>query len=505
MLWAMLRIYYHLAASQAFALDLIAGLVCLLAAYTALSLAVKPGPAERIRYPWVIAAGVAVGFGGWAAHLILLLGFQPGVPFAFKFGPTAVALAVGTVGSWIGLFVARRTDLMPLGGAIVGFAIAAMFYVGMTGVQFSASEHWDALYVTISVLLGASFGAAALARGHLSPDIRGRLISTVLLSVSIMSTCVVGLSALNLTSDPSIVVPNDTALPVLLGISLTAVVMLIASLGIVGTLIDRYVGEIESAKHDLERTSAGLTTALKAAEAANRTKTEFLHNMSHELRTPLNAILGFSELLHSGGVAAKSKEYGGLIYGAGQHLLCLINDILDLAKIEAGGWTMAETALDFWVLTSSCRELIMGTANANRISLTIDIARDLPYITADERALKQILLNLISNAIKFTRAGGEAVVFARLEPDGEFAFGVKDTGIGIAEADQARVFDSFGQGRHDSVTANKGTGLGLPIVKGLAFAHGGRVALQSEIGVGTCVTVFLPANRVGLLRPLQVA
>src|SRR3954466_6735264 len=127
----MLETYYHLAASQEFVLDLIAGLVCLLAAYTALSLAVKPAPAEKIRYPWLIAAGVAVGCGGWAAYLLLLLGFQPGAQFAFQFGPTAVALAVGTVGSCIGLFVARRTDLMPLGGAIVGFAIAAMFYVGM--------------------------------------------------------------------------------------------------------------------------------------------------------------------------------------------------------------------------------------------------------------------------------------------------------------------------------------------------------------------------------------
>ena len=200
----------------------------------------------------------------------------------------------------------------------------------------------------------------------------------------------------------------------------------------------------------------------------------------------------------------KSQEYGKLIYDAGQHLLCLINDILDLAKIEAGRWALGETTFDFQLLADACRELTIVNAKANRISLTTDMSKDMPFVTGDERALKQILLNLISNAIKFTRAGGDVAVFARLEPGGEFAFGVKDTGVGIAEADQERVFDSFGQGRHDSVRANKGTGLGLPIAKGLALAHGGRIALQSQVGVGTCVTVLLPANRVCLPRPLKI-
>jgi NO-binding membrane sensor protein with MHYT domain len=243
----MLKIYSTIVEHNDVGLVIVAGLVCVLASYTALSLAVKPAPAEKIRYPWLIASGVAVGSGGWAAYLILLLGFQPGASFAFELTPTVFALAVGIVGSCIGLLLARGTDLMPVGGAIVGFAVTASFYLGMIGIQFSALKSWDSLYVITSIVLGGSCGAAALARGHLSQDIRGRVISSAVLSFGIMGTCLIGLSGLDLTPDSNIVVP-DNSLPVLLGISLTAVVMLIASLGVVGALIDRYIAEIESAR-----------------------------------------------------------------------------------------------------------------------------------------------------------------------------------------------------------------------------------------------------------------
>jgi two-component system cell cycle sensor histidine kinase PleC len=241
------------------------------------------------------------------------------------------------------------------------------------------------------------------------------------------------------------------------------------------------------------------------AEAASRAKSQFLANMSHELRTPLNAILGFSEMIHSGTFRAapgKHVEYARIIHQSGHHLLALINDILDLAKIEAGGFQLRESEIDVGALIADCLKLMNGKTENGEVALSANLAPALPLVWADERALKQVLLNLLSNAVKFTPSGGRIVAFARTEPDGAFAFGVSDTGIGIAEDDQHRVFENFGQGRHDIVTSDKGTGLGLPIVKGLVAAHGGEVKLESALGAGTCVTVLLPASRV---RPLLKA
>jgi signal transduction histidine kinase len=222
--------------------------------------------------------------------------------------------------------------------------------------------------------------------------------------------------------------------------------------------------------------------------------------MSHELRTPLNAILGFSELIASRIFAKdpdRNYEYADLIHSSGKHLLALINDILDLAKIEAGRWKLEDTELDLHIIARDALQLVTWRARDNDVTLVNAIAPDLDLLQGDERAVKQILLNLLSNAVKFTPANGRITAFATVNEDG-LAFGVTDTGVGIAPEDQSRVFDSFGQGKHDIAVADKGTGLGLAIVKGLVEAHGGHISLESQVGKGTCVTVQLPLGR---LRP----
>jgi two-component system cell cycle sensor histidine kinase PleC len=255
-----------------------------------------------------------------------------------------------------------------------------------------------------------------------------------------------------------------------------------------GQLID----DLKAAKTESDR-------ARERAETASRAKSAFLANMSHELRTPLNAILGFSEIIQTRALGPQAMEqyaeYGGYIHGSGQHLLALINDILDLAKIEAGRLMLDNVDVDLRRLTEDVVLLMASRAEAARLRLSIEIAPDFPDLFADERAVRQIFANLTSNAVKFTPPGGRVTLFANVAANAELIFGVVDTGVGIAAEDHHRVFESFGQGRHDAVLADHGTGLGLPIVKGLAEAMGGYVVLESTSDQGTRVSVALPATR----------
>ena len=205
----------------------------------------------------------------------------------------------------------------------------------------------------------------------------------------------------------------------------------------------------------------------------------------------MNAILGFSELIKSkafGDAIDKYTEYAGIIHESGEHLLQLINDMLDLAKIEGGKLTLRDDSFAIAKLIGEVAEEHQERALAGDLTLNVTLAPGLPQIDADERAIRNILTNLLSNALKFTPPGGAVTMSAQVESDGRLCIAVDDTGIGIAPEDQLQVFERFGRGRHDVTVADKGTGLGLAIVKGFAEAHDGEVTLESEPGVGTRVT-----------------
>jgi two-component system cell cycle sensor histidine kinase PleC len=251
-----------------------------------------------------------------------------------------------------------------------------------------------------------------------------------------------------------------------------------------------------SSRCNLREARDELARARDAAINANLSKTMFFANMSHELRTPLNAIIGFSDLLGTDIFAAKRVEYAQLIHDSGMHLLDLVNDLLEISRMEAGKLQLREESVQLSGLIEECISTLEPRARAGRLQLVRMVERHLPPVRADQRAIKQILLNLLTNAVKFSPPGGKIEAFAYVAPSGEVAFGVRDDGIGIAPEDQARVFEPFKQGHHDVLTVQESTGLGLPIVKGLAEAHGGRATLESQLGKGTRVTVWLPAERV---------
>ncbi len=237
--------------------------------------------------------------------------------------------------------------------------------------------------------------------------------------------------------------------------------------------------------------------ATAEAEAATQAKSTFLAHMSHELRTPLNAILGFSEVMKEemlGGLSPQYQDYAATIHAAGGHLLALINDILDLAKIEAGRLELSEDVVEVRPLAESCLPLVRERAERAGCRLVLDLAADLPEVTADRLRLKQVLLNLLSNAVKFTPAGGSVTLRTTRPTTGGLLFEVTDTGPGIAPEDIDRVLEPFSQ--TDAGKAQEGTGLGLPLARQLMQMHGGRLDLTSVVGQGTTVAVWLPEERV---------
>ena len=256
---------------------------------------------------------------------------------------------------------------------------------------------------------------------------------------------------------------------------------------------DALIGELETSK-------AISDEARRRAEAANIAKSRFLAQMSHELRTPLNAILGFSEVMKAeifGPHAVPAyKDYSGDIHNSGVHLLGLINEILDLSRIEAGRYELNEEAVSLAGVVGECSHLLQMRAKSRGLVIHELFETDMPRLWADERAIRQICLNLLGNAIKFTPQGGEIWLKAGWTASGGQYLSVKDTGPGIPEEEIPIVLASFGQGSNSIKSAEQGAGLGLPIAKNLVDLHGGTFALKSKLRIGTEVVVTFPPERV---------
>jgi signal transduction histidine kinase len=217
--------------------------------------------------------------------------------------------------------------------------------------------------------------------------------------------------------------------------------------------------------------------------------------MSHELRTPLNAIIGFSDVLEAemaGPLNERQHQYVGDVREAGQHLLALINDVLDLSKVEAGRMELALTEMRVSDALESGLTMHQARAARHDVALSLTVAPDVGVIRADERKIRQVVFNLVSNAVKFTPSGGRVDVTASRH-DGEVEIAVADTGVGIAEADQARIFDEFVQAS-SGADAAEGTGLGLAVARRFVELHGGRIWVQSQPGIGTTFRFTLPVG-----------
>ncbi|MDB5409676.1 MAG: integral rane sensor signal transduction histidine kinase [Rhodospirillales bacterium] len=511
----MLRIYGCIADQHDLRLVALAGAICLLSCYTALSVFARACVIEtRRRWGWLAVTPVVFGGGVWATHFVAMLAFLPGVAVGYDLTVTGFSIIVAIAISALGFAIAlpgRRDS--PIGGALVGLAIAAMHYTGVHAMRLPAVAVWDSGLVVASLAAAVVFGALGFWVFSQRTALRYRLSGAALLTIAICGMHFTGMAAVSFRLDPTIVVSDEVLAPEFLAVAIAAVTVLIVALGLAGSIFDQHlaqravdeterlhshIAELERTKADLETITTDLQTALDAAAAASQAKSSFLATMSHELRTPLNAVIGFSEIIAAQPFGPlgdeRYRDYAATINESGMHLLALINDVLDFSKIDVGRLQLDEEEIDVVAAIAGAVRLIRGNAADGDIRLLEEPDASLPPLRADARRLRQVLLNLLSNAVKFTPAGGQVRISAHRR-DGDLVISVADTGIGIAAEDIPKALERFGQIDNRLNRKFEGTGLGLPLSKRLMELHDGTLELASVLGAGTTVTMVFPASR----------
>ncbi|HET8728491.1 MAG TPA: HAMP domain-containing sensor histidine kinase [Alphaproteobacteria bacterium] len=429
------------------------------------------------------------GFGQWTLATALLGlttlgGALRGIIPDFLSIVVANSLAVGSLAAfWNGI---RLFGGKPArwGGAIAAFGAVAAFLAHRTYVQNDVLERIIVFSAVLSA--GCFLCAHELLRGP-ARTLPGTALPTAAL-FGLVGLTLAGraVSTALFPPEPDLFA-RTTAQAIHFIVSMVSNILAVVALLMMG---------LQRLQRQLETNNADLEAARARAEQASGAKSEFLATMSHELRTPLNAIIGFSDLQRQQVLGPighpRYREYAEDIHASGAHLLELITTILDLSKAEAGKLEVAPTLLDPRSILRSVMQLIGETARAKRIRLSLDIPEMSPPCFADPHALKQILLNLLTNAVKFTPEGGAVTIRLRALDDGGTEFVVRDEGIGIAAEDIPRIMKPFEQATRGYARQNGGTGLGLPLVDALVRLHGGTLAIDSTVGRGTAVTIRLP-------------
>ena len=492
----------------------LAGLLCLLACLAAVGLVTRARASHGLwRHIWTAATGFVVGGAIWSTHFVGVLAFRPETQISYSIIPTLFSILIAIFLSWLGVWTALKPRAAALGGAIMGLAIVLMHYVGISALNLPGVLHWNLAYVTASIVVGIGLATLAVWLAITSKALPLQMVGGVIGALAICAMHFTSMAAITITFDPTIINHETTISPQWLAAIIFAITLSIIALALMGALFDyqltrravdeagrlrAHVVELEATRSKLEATTADLMTALEAAAASSQAKSQFLATMSHELRTPLNAIIGFSEILATelfGPLgSARYREYAHDVKDSGAHLLSLINDILDFSKVDAGHLMLDDEDVNLRQVIEESIRMVQQQAAHQGIGLRHEIAADLPHLHADHRRIRQVLLNLLSNAAKFTPEGGKITVLATCDA-GAIKLQVVDTGIGIAPGDIPKALERFGQIESDLNRKYQGTGLGLPLSKRLIELHGGELSLQSELGAGTTVTITFPPER----------
>jgi two-component system cell cycle sensor histidine kinase PleC len=436
-----------------------------------------------------------------AAAILLLIGLVTltgliRVPLPLMLGWTGAVLALhGVMVSICGHFNRLQDPRTPLRGWTVRFVLAELAY----GIG------WAGVLVILEMAGGGGLDVFQFATALVIMAVGAMLASTV------PAAAVAGTLPTMFTAATIFTLRGDL-LHVALAIMAAGAEAFFLILA--GRLYSATLSMLESrAEKDLLIAELGTANAIsdesrRRAEEANLAKSRFLATMSHELRTPLNAILGFSEVMKNQVLGpmdnTQYREYAADIHASGQHLLRLINEILDLSRIEAGRYELVEEPVNLAHVVAECHHLMQLKARNKNITITEQIEPNMPRLWADERAVRQIVLNLLANAVKFTQNGGDVVLKVGWTAGGGQYLSVKDNGPGIPEEEIPIVLSSFGQGSIAIKNAEQGTGLGLPIVQALMHTHDGSFELKSKLREGTeAIAIFPRARVMEALPPMQ--
>jgi two-component system cell cycle sensor histidine kinase PleC len=436
-----------------------------------------------------------------ASFVVMLLVVATGLFFGFWMQPVAAA-------AWTCGMLCIHAAIIRNCGRFLG-----------ESPSLTASRKWRTRFVLLDLVYGLSWTAILVHPAGLDMVSNTLMMFLMLLVIAVSSMLAANLpiAALAATAPVTVAIALNFVLSGTFDHYVLAVLALAAE-GYFGLLAHRLHSttlatlearaEKDALIGELEQAKAISDEARHRAEAANVAKSRFLAQMSHELRTPLNAILGFSEVMKAEIFGAHTvpvyKEYSADIHNSGVHLLNLINEILDLSRIEAGRYELNEEAVSLVHVVADCHHLLKLRASTRGITIHEVFEQGMPRIWGDERAIRQIVLNLLSNSIKFTPQGGDIWLKVGWTASGGQYLSVKDTGSGIAEDEIPVVLASFGQGSNSIKSAEQGAGLGLPIAKSLIDMHGGTFTLKSKLRIGTEVVVTFPPERVmSALAPMM--